>query len=382
LVSLSTIGIVILVQRLHVLSQQDFFYLIVIFYSLLLLSLSSFRGGMPALLYGAKDYLLPIMLLPAYKILLSYKNRRFIYYTVASLGFLVSFIYLCEFINKFILLEGYFSYTEGIRDLMNKKGFSGIAESSFDNGEIRFFRMPGPISHSSATGLMIAIGLLAALPLKRKKIDPMPQLIILVSFVALILCGARTAWISCLIGYVYYQRLNFISLIMTLSAFLSTILMFSLYNPAITELINISRFSGTMVDILQKAEVLEISRFYNLVIGIGFNYPGMLENEEFMFRPILEDDFFALQLFTMYGFLPILFFVYYIFRERKDVDMYIYEDKYWRAGKAILICFLISVIHTNALVRPQLLPLFILFVVIVDQIRFAYKKPSSFLVIK
>ena len=382
LVSLSTIGIVLLSKRLHALSHQDFFYLIVIIYSLLLLSLSYLRGGIPALLYGAKDYVLPIMLLPVYKILLSDKNRRFTFYIVASLGFLVSIIYLSEFINNFILLRGYFTYTEGIRDLMIEKGFSGIAVSSFDKGEMRFSRMPGPISHSSSTGMMVAIGLLAALPLKRKKFDPLPQLIILVSFVCLILCGARTAWISCLVGYVYYQRLNFTSLVVTLLAFLTVILMFSVYNPAVTELINVSRFFNTIADILQKAEMLELSRFYNIFIGVGFNYPGMLENEEFLFRPILEDDFFALQLFSMYGFFPLLFFVFYVFKKRKDVDMHIYKDKYWRAGTAILLCFLISIFHTNALVRPQLLPIFILFVVIVDQIRFAYAKPVSNFIIK
>ena len=382
LVSLSAIGIVILIHRMHALSHQDCFYLIVIIYSLILLSLSCLRGGMPALLYGAKDYVLPIMLLPVYKMLLSENNKRFIYYIVASLGFLVSIIYLSEFINNFILMQGYFTYTEGIRDLMVAKGFSGIVETGFEKGEMRFSRMPGPISHSSSTGLMIAIGLLAALPLKRKKIDLIPQLIILVSFVCLILCGARTVWISCLVGYAYYQRLNFTSFVVTLLASLSVILMFSVYNPAITELINVSRFFNTMGDILQKAEILELSNILNIFLGLGFNYPGMLESEPFLFRPILEDDFFALQLFSMYGFFPLLFFVCYVFMKRKDVDKHIYEDKYWRAGKAILLCFLISAVHTNALVRPQLFPIFILFVVVVDQIRLAYTRPLPLFVIK
>lgn len=382
LVTLSTIGLIFSIQRLHKISQQDTVYMIVVLYSMLLLILSCFRGGMPALMYGTKDYVLPIMLLISYKLLVSYDNRRIVYYIVALLGFSVSLIYIFEFINKFVLLKGYFTYTEGIRTLMAEKGFTGIAETSFDLGEIKFFRMPGPLSHSSSTGIIIAVGLLASLPLQRKRFDPIPQLIILVSFLSLVLSGARTAWISCLIGYFYYRHQNLRYIIIALLYFAAVILVFSIYNPAIVELVNISRFFNTLGDILQKAEVLELNKIYNIMIGSGFNYPGMSANEELIFRPILEDDFFALQLFTMYGVLPVMFFVYYLLKKRKGIVKHVYKDKYWMAGKAILICFLVSTFHTNALVRPQLLPIFVLFIVIVDQISNVYKKPKSHIGIK
>ena len=157
----------------------------------------------------------------------------------------------------------------------------------------------------------------------------------------------------------------------------TVILVYSIYNPAIIELVNVSRFFNTLGQILQKAEVLELNKIYNIVIGSGFNYPGMVANEDLMYRPILDDDFFALQLFTMYGVLPLLFFIYYLFKENKDVVKYMFKDKYWMAGRAILICFLVSTFHTNAMVRPQLLPIFILFIVIIDQIGNAYKKSAS-----
>ena len=103
----------------------------------------------------------------------------------------------------------------------------------------------------------------------------------------------------------------------------TVILVFSIYNPAIIELVNVSRFFNTLGQILQKAEVLELSKIYNIVIGSGFNYPGMVANEDLMFRPILDDDFFALQLFTMYGCCIAFFYLLYLQRKQRCCKVYV-----------------------------------------------------------
>ena len=112
-------------------------------------------------------------------------------------------------------------------------------------------------------------------------------------------------------------------------------------------------------------------------VGFGFNYPGMISTEGALFRPILEDDLFILQIFTMYGVIPISMFFYYLFLSKNNSHYMILNDKYWRSAKSIILCVIISAFHTNALVRPQIFPVFIFFIVIADQIANHYRYKFS-----
>ena len=111
----------------------------------------------------------------------------------------------------------------------------------------------------------------------------------------------------------------------------------------------------------------------NIFIGFGFNYPNMNLNETHSFFPILEDDLFILQLITMYGAIPLILFIRYLFFVKARIPFDLYNNKYWLSAKAIIICALISSFHTNAIIRPQIFPIFFFYVVMADQILNFYR---------
>ena len=119
---------------------------------------------------------------------------------------------------------------------------------------------------------------------------------------------------------------------------------------------------------MQKIELLGYENLINIFIGFGFNYPNMNLNEAHSFFPILEDDLFILQLVTMYGAIPLFLFIRYLFFVKPRVSFNLYNDKYWLSAKAIIICALITAFHTNAIIRPQIFPIFFFYIVMADQI--------------
>ena len=82
--------------------------------------------------------------------------------------------------------------------------------------------------------------------------------------------------------------------------------------PGFSSLIELEGILKTFDIILSQVEVLDLSRLYNIIVGSGYNYIGMLDRNSF-FHPILQDDMFFIQLSTVFGLIPILLFIYFIF---------------------------------------------------------------------
>ena len=358
-------------------SKQSTIYSIIILYSISLILLTFYRGGLFGFFYSVKDYLLPVMLLFAYKNFINNYNKKYFFITIGLVALAVSTIYVLEYVNTFILLNEYFDYTESLRQLSLSKG--NIEENnfttSFESPSGIFSRLPGPLSHTSSTAIFIAVGILSLLPLCKGSY--IFKIMLILCFIALLLTGVRTAWISLLIGFLFYKKARFLYCVYTILIFLVTAILFGFFFPGFTGILEFDRFVGTFFEILSKVEKLNISSIFNFIAGYGFNYPGMISKEGLLFRPILDDDLFILQIFTMYGVIPVFMFFYYLFFSKNNSHYIILNDKYWRAAKSIILCILVSAFHTNAMVRPQIFPVFIFFVVMADQIANHYRYKFS-----
>jgi len=341
--------------------QMPAYFYLSFLYAIILLTPGGLQGGIDAVLYGVKDYVLPISLLLSFWFL--FNNRPILieraFCTVFILGFIVSLIYLLESINVNALGGDFFHYTYKIKDLglltgANTNFITGFVNTSGD----AFFRMPGPLSHNNSTGLFIAVGILAGLPMLHRK-SLLYTAILLIMIVALLASGARTAWISLTIGAVFLYRNSFFYFMRrSLPVIAVMAIPFFIKFPSFIEMFDIGRFYRTLLIILKELDTFGLDRFGNILIGYGYSYPGMVKSD---YSPILSDDLFLVQLVTIFGLIPLVLFVFSVFNVKK----YYREDNFFLgAATAILICFLITTFHTNALIRPQLFPFFIMFVVI------------------
>ena len=343
-------------------SSEPSFFHIFIAYSVLLLIPTFFRGGFGGAIYGVKDYVIPAALLLSFPYFVQRNSIRLVFYFVSFLGLVVSLIYFSEFISKNILFAGTFNYTEGIRELGELTGSDGIAESSFTSGLDAFFRLVGPLSHNNSSATFIAIGLLATLPLLSYKKNALFVCTVIFCSIVILVTGSRTAFIAftCSVLFFYRDRRS-----IWFAAGGTVILLFFTivyFVPAFIETISFTSFFNTAIDILGEFKEVDIGRLYNIFMGSGYNYPGMNDGYSKDFFPFMSDDLFILQLASIYGLLPWAFFLIAIMSMNTIPKTNPYYS-YMNASNAILICFLITTLHTNALVRPQLYPVFFLFIV-------------------
>src|SRR5262249_1523371 len=103
--------------------------------------------------------------------------------------------------------------------------------------------------------------------------------------------------------------------------------------------------------------------------GLGPVSPGMLQND--VLSPIASEDIFFITLLSSYGvILPVLLgsavliaFTAAIAAARRTANMRLQA---LLAGRLrCLVAYLVSTVHTNAMMWPQLFPLFFLFLAVV-----------------
>jgi hypothetical protein len=342
--------------------HPSFFYIFIAYAAALLLP-TYIRGGLTGAIYGIKDYVLPALLLLGYSYFIPQKKMYSVFYCISFLGLVVSVVYFAEFVSKNILFTGYFNYTEGIRELSSATGADYLAESSFSDGIDSFFRLVGPLSHNNSTATMIAIGSLSTVPLLSSRFRILATLSLAFCMIVLLLTGSRTAAIAVIIGFVYYFRDKRVSIIFALSILISIFIAISLIVPAFIEVINITGLATASEAILSEATNLGPDRLYNLLIGSGYNFPGFDNTYKAFNGPVLNDDLFIIQLFTTYGLLPVSLFFFCVVRMRSIPKNY-QNYRFFNAANAILICLTVTLVHTNALIRPQIYPVFFLMIVI------------------
>ena len=359
---ISTVALLRLITSNSVHQHPPFFF-IFIMYSAILLVPTLFRGGVFGVVYSIKDYLAPALLLLGYSYFIRTDKIYSVFYCLSLVGLSVSVIYFAEFIYKNILFLGTFNYTEGIRDLSLDTGADYLAESSFSDGVSDFFRLVGPLSHNNSTATIIAVGILATIPMLVSRFRSLALLILAFCTIVLLVTGSRTAYVAIFVSLIFYFRdrwLLLIGLFLTIVIFFLSI---SFFVPAFIEVLNIETLLKTVEVIFSQVERLGYDRFYNLLIGSGYNFPGFDNSYAAFNGPVLNDDLFIIQLITTYGFLPLLLFLYYVFSmpsiPKEDSNYLLFNT-----ANSILICLLITTVHTNALIRPQIFPVFFLIIVL------------------
>ena len=354
-------------------SAHPSFFFIFIAYSAALLLPTYIRGGATGAIYATKDYVLPALLLLGYSYFIPQKRIYSVFYFMSFLGLVVSVVYFAEFVSKNILFTGTFNYTEGIRELSLTTGADYIAESEFSAGIDSFFRLVGPLSHNNSTATMIAIGRISTIPLLTSRFRILLSLTLAFCVMILLLTGSRTAFIALIIGSSYYFRDKRIIIILILLILVSFVISVVSILLAFIEVINIARLSNTLWDLLSDAAYLGSDRFYNLLIGSGYNFPGFDNSYEALNGPILNDDLFIIQFLTTYGLLPIVIFFFCVGRMR-SIPRDTHNYAFYNAANAILICLVVTMFHTNAMIRPQIYPVFFLMIVIKYVIHKKYQK--------
>ncbi len=205
--------------------------------------------------------------------------------------------------------------------------------------------MPLLISHHNSTGLFMGVGVLSAMALFSSRHRKVGYIIFGVCLVGLLISGARTAWAATLAGIMFAKKDNIRNIIIYFAIAGVFFMVMAKFIPGVSELVKAERLVAPGRIILQKTERLyEPHYLKNIFMGNGFNYPGM--DLDSPYSPLLSDDLFFIQLVTTYGLLPAFVFFWCVFSRKYRVpeegDLGVYS-------LAIIILFLVSGMHTNAM---------------------------------
>ena len=343
----------------------DLFLLLVLFYSLGLLFLSVIQGGKVALLYALKDYVFPV----AFGIFVS---RTYKVVDVNGIGLIISIV--CSIVGLIYLFElvsvlsgnGFFSYTNSLQELYlevhGEKSNMVTYMASHDGVP----RLPGPLGHTNSTGLILAIGVISSILVLNNYSKIAGFSLLLICLSALFVSASRTGFFSMLIGVSFYfisigRLRSFLKYALFLFMGLLLILVSNdfLYD-GVSSFYSLERMLRTfLVMIYQFEELANLKGVYHLFSGAGFNYPGM---QATLYSPVLNDELFIIQMISIYGLLPICsFFIVLVLLNRKYMPlMASATNDSSRIFMSIIVCMLVSTIHTNAMVKPQIYPILFL----------------------
>jgi hypothetical protein len=305
----------------------------------------------------------------------------------------VAIIFIAEFINHHILNpgHGYFSYSDLLNEHAQSKGARQTSRS-WTKGELyRYIRMPGPLSHNNTTGLALALGLVlssARYIATRKVLTTIP--FVLFFFIVLIFCGGRISLIAGIIGSlvaafvtsrISFAKMlpKFILVLVLLMAILHCMIATKALDPsAFNQVYNTDQLAET-VDIILNID--EIQVYYTrvttypflLLWGLGPVTPATSTDD--LLSPVLSDDLFIVSLLSQYGIvLPaLLVFAILVTFRKALIDVNRHGNSFLRsllgASFGCVVAFVVSTFHANALMRPQLFPIFIIFLAIISIVR-------------
>ena len=242
----------------------------------------------------------------------------------------------------------------------------------------KFIRLPGPLSQNNVTGLCLAIGTVLSIATTRLGYPVIGKVLLIICITSLFSTMARTAIISTLIGLFIYISMvpRNRKLISTCLASFVILLLFVVfyyyYFSAALQLMNPMRIMNTLIYISSHLlQLLTLDRLYNVVFGSGFSYVDYKVN---IFGPVLSSELFFAQLITMYGLFPLILFITSVLRRSfKLIKLEKYKSFYGPDYIIVLVSFiviimmLVSTIHESAMVRPQLFPIFFIFLSIISR---------------
>lgn len=353
----------------------DWLVLAITFQSLFLLLVTFFRKPeLNSILYSIKDYVFPVLLFWYCRQYVRPNDWIKLYRFIAVIMTIVSIIYVLEFIHRILLGNPPFAYTQKIRDLkINLSGNQDLIMSYAVGNFYTLIRFEGPLSHNNVTGLGMAIGALVSIVLASYRMEKKYLIPFGVNVLALVLAGPRTAIFSLLVSLVVYyflkprstkakfaSRIGFLLICCAVLYIAATVMDLSAYN----QLYSFRNLLGTAEYLFTSAPEIPaiVDSLKNPLhwLGIGFPVPG--DFSEFQ-NVVRSDDLFFIQLISMYGLLGIVLLTLGLFAmDRARIAVKSDGDDVSQClcllGITVAVLMLVTTLHTNALVRPQLYPLF------------------------
>ena len=342
--------------------------LIFFFHTIFLTILTTIKTlSIDAFLYSLKDYLFPVVLfwvVVMFKI--KYLNQLKLFHFIS---FLVSVIYLTDFILKIIFKQNSLVYLEKIRTLTIEKTNSNDLSGTFISGDLfDFIRFEGPLGHNSATSIFIAIGVFIGFNLFKSYKKPYQLFFLIINSITLIICANRTAIFSLLFTFFIINFLNknklkpinqTFKLTILASIFLFFISFLSNYF-AINDLFSFDSFSRALNFILfdNNEIVLFINSLYNPFSWIGTGFPNPTMSKLYLLKSFRSDDFFVLQILNTYGIFSFFLFFFLIRSLKNHFNKYHLDNIMFKIYFGIVIILMFSSLHAGSLIRPQIYPIF------------------------
>ena len=361
---------------------------LLVVYTIILTLYTSYRGGSIAFLYALKDYLAPILIGCGITYIFNKKDYSKLIVFISFLCATVGVIYLYEVYKYVIMNNGYMTYTIGIRDLSSAIHNTETRLSMHtvvSGGLSNYYRFPGPLSHINVTALCLAIGTVLSLSTIRLGYPNYGKILFIICFVSLMISMARTAILSSFIGVTLYlalvygfkKMLGFFLLVLGLIICV-VVFNYEFFSSAVVHM-SLERIMKTLFYVLSLFKsILTFDRMYNVIVGSGFTYHGYTSN---WFGPLLSEELFQIQLITMYGLIPIIMFI--TISLRKSLKIIKIQKYLSYAGQdyiivvacfCVIIVMLASTIHVNALIRPQIYPIYFICLSIISQYELCHSK--------
>lgn len=341
------------------------------------------------LLYAIKDYFFPICFYWYIRLSIFKKYLKMLLNFIFFLSFTASIIYLLDFYLKGIMGEPSLIYLEKIRNLTMEKSEATSLSGTIVKGDLfNLFRFEGPLGHNSATSLFISIGVTIGI-FRNLFVKNYSYLFFLtICFIALIVSANRTSIFALILSMLIhlsiykYNSLNGYRIIKYSTffvIFLNIVFLFLADNP-FGFIFSFESLQRNLDYILfsNKEFVQLMPFFYNPILWFGVGFP-IIDSDSFFIDIIRSDDFFLIQLVSIYGilfivFLFIFFRSWYINFKVVNIKLII-QDKYiMYSYSSIVIIMLVSILHAGSLTRPQLFPLFFASLAALSVVLNSYRK--------
>jgi len=363
----------------HSVGSLDALIKIFFFYTLMLVFKTISLGGFTALLYSLKDYVFPILFGYMVSRALDRDQHITLLIFISFLCFIAGLIYIYE-IYIYSNNGEYMNYMKGLRNLYEvTHENSGNMQTVISGNLSNYTRLPGLLAMTNVTGVLLAIGVILSYTILNLGYKFLGSIFLIICLIATVLAMSRIAIFALFSGFLFYfyhtnRLLSFAKyLFLVLFALMLIYIFNSTFFSGAVSLNSPERILNTFLVVFSLlGENLEIGRVYNLIIGSGFTFYEYNKLSS-IFGPILTEDLFIVYLVTAYGLFPLAFFFISMFYISNKILNSLklngpHKDYLLVLGMfSSVIVFGMSTIHTNALVRPQLFPLFFVFLFLISR---------------
>lgn len=403
LTSAGVFGLLSLIKnKLHLdlrsfLTSPDFIFLVLVFHGALFSLFVFYRDGYSAFFYSGLHAILPFVIYYYFSKSFHFKEIVHLVLFIELIFLSVAVLYISEFLSRFFFMTGSMAYSVALDDyVINQIGNEGGVSKSWVNGDnITWVRFAGPLSHVNTTGLAIALGMVISFGrfyLMKKKIE---VAIFFIFLIALLMTGGRTSVFSGFIGLICILILSHgfllsIKTVLKLAFFSFPFIIILGYLLVEYQVIDISAFSqiynfdnsGKTLNVMFTKSTFElyfeqiVNNPVTLITGLG--YPSKDVSLYGWGSSIADDDVFFISLLSRYGVvIPVLFISFLVgfgrlIRRQIIRSNGIILDMIFI--QIILLSFvitaLVSTVHTDALFRPQILPIVVIvisFIVLIQR---------------